>query len=119
MTEQVRLVEKRRSWSLRGPEVERIFLEDKKTKCKDTKSRTSRVYYSEISKKSSEHETQGPIVRRRDRGMQEDMGAGLEGLILTMQRPGSSVSWGHSRGSKTARVPNLSSVLICRMTTGR
>lgn len=46
----------------------KVFLEDKKTKCKDTKSRTSRVYYSEISKKSSEHETQGPMVRAERQG---------------------------------------------------
>lgn len=46
----------------------KVFLEDKETKCKDTKSRTSRVYYSEISKKSNEHETQGPMIRAERQG---------------------------------------------------
>ena len=35
----------------------KVFLEDKKTKCKDTKARTSKVYCSENSKKSNEDET--------------------------------------------------------------
>lgn len=34
------------------------------------------MYCSENSKKSNEDETQGPMIRRRDGGMREEMGAG-------------------------------------------